>query len=65
MDFLNHQSVEGVGSVNEPTNRSERILFAERLGALNLSWLVLQAKIDSEVSADILYNNAVLTCIIC
>ncbi|XP_077075807.1 nesprin-2a [Siphateles boraxobius] len=49
VDFLNHQSVEGAGSVNEPTNRSERILFSERLGALNLSWLVLQAKIDSQI----------------
>ncbi|KAG1964263.1 nesprin-2 [Pimephales promelas] len=49
VDFLNHQSVEGVGSVSEPTNRSERILFAERLSALNLNWLVLQAKIDSEI----------------
>ncbi|KAK7133211.1 hypothetical protein R3I94_015172 [Phoxinus phoxinus] len=49
VDFLNHQSVEGAGSVNEPTNRSERILFAERLGDLNLSWLVLQAKIDSQI----------------
>ncbi|XDV42021.1 hypothetical protein PO909_010774 [Leuciscus waleckii] len=49
VDFMNHQSVEGAGSVNKPTNRSERILFAERLGALNLSWLVLQAKIDSQI----------------
>ncbi|XP_067239730.1 nesprin-2-like isoform X4 [Chanodichthys erythropterus] len=49
IDFLNYKSVEGAGLVNEPTNRSERILFAEQLGALNLSWLVLQAKIDSEI----------------
>ncbi|XP_016149734.1 nesprin-2-like [Sinocyclocheilus grahami] len=49
VDFLNHQSVEGAGSVNEPTNRNERILFAEQLGALNRSWLILHAKIDSKI----------------
>ncbi|XP_016402729.1 nesprin-1-like, partial [Sinocyclocheilus rhinocerous] len=49
VDILNHQSVEGTGSVNEPTNRNEHILFAEQLGALNLSWLILQVKIDSMI----------------
>ncbi|KAF4099427.1 hypothetical protein G5714_019553 [Onychostoma macrolepis] len=49
VEFLNHQSVEGAGSVNEHTNRNECILFAEQLGALNLSWLILQAKIDSKI----------------
>ncbi|XP_051500897.1 nesprin-2-like [Myxocyprinus asiaticus] len=48
LDFLN-QSVEGVGSVDNLANRTEHILFAEQLGALNLSWLVLQGKIDSEI----------------
>ncbi|XP_052441872.1 nesprin-2-like isoform X3 [Carassius gibelio] len=48
-DFLNYQSVEGAGSVNGPTNRNERILFAEQLGALNKSWLILKAKIDSKI----------------
>ncbi|XP_059369612.1 nesprin-2-like [Carassius carassius] len=48
-DFLNSQSVEGTGSVNEPTNRNERILFAEQLGALNQSWLILKAKIYSKI----------------
>ncbi|XP_051511030.1 LOW QUALITY PROTEIN: nesprin-2-like [Myxocyprinus asiaticus] len=46
IDFLN-QSVEG--SVDDPANRNECNLFAERLGALNLSCLVLQGKIDSEI----------------
>ncbi|XP_043093802.1 nesprin-2 isoform X3 [Puntigrus tetrazona] len=49
VDFLNHQSVEGAGSVNDSTNHYECILFAEQLGALNLSWLVLKAKIDSKI----------------
>ncbi|KAI2651915.1 Nesprin-2 [Labeo rohita] len=44
--------VEEAGSLNEPTNRSEHILFAEQLGALNLSWLILQGKIESKASAD-------------
>ncbi|XP_051954461.1 nesprin-2-like [Xyrauchen texanus] len=48
LDFLN-QSVEGVGSVDDPANRNELNLFAERLGALNLSCLVLQGKIDIEI----------------
>ncbi|KAK2883496.1 hypothetical protein Q8A67_017133 [Cirrhinus molitorella] len=49
VDFLNHQSVEGAESLNEPTNRNELILFAEQLGALNRSLLILQAKIDSKI----------------
>ncbi len=39
--------------MNEPTNRNEYILFAEELGALNLSWFILQAKIDNKVSAEV------------
>ncbi|XP_050993997.1 nesprin-2 isoform X3 [Labeo rohita] len=49
VDFLNRQFVEEAGSLNEPTNRSEHILFAEQLGALNLSWLILQGKIESKM----------------
>ncbi|XP_052390559.1 nesprin-2 isoform X4 [Carassius gibelio] len=49
VDVLNHQSVEGTGSVNEPTDRNEHIVFAEQLGALNLSWLILQVKIDRKI----------------
>ncbi len=45
--------MEGAGSVNEPTNRNECILFAEQLGALNLSLFILQAKIDNKVSAEV------------
>ncbi|XP_056337531.1 nesprin-2 isoform X2 [Danio aesculapii] len=48
-DFLNYRCMKGAESVNEPTNRSERILLAEQLGAFNLRWLVLQAKIDGVI----------------
>ncbi len=42
--------------MNEHTNRNECILFAEQLGALNLSWFILQAKIDSKVSAEVQHS---------
>nr|XP_021324291.1 nesprin-2-like isoform X1 [Danio rerio] len=45
VNFLNHRCMKGAESMNESTNRSERILLAEQLGAFNLRWLLLQAKI--------------------
>ncbi|XP_030628013.1 nesprin-2a [Chanos chanos] len=48
LDFLN-QSVDEPGDMEDLTNRDERILLAEDQGALNLSWILLQREIDSQV----------------
>lgn len=48
LDFVN-QSVDKVGIVEDAANRNERLILAERLGTLNLQWMVLLRKINDQV----------------
>ncbi|XP_017539502.1 nesprin-2 isoform X2 [Pygocentrus nattereri] len=48
VDFLN-QSVEEVGFLDDLGSRKERLCLAEQLGDLNLRWILLQRKIDSQI----------------
>ncbi|KAL6486315.1 hypothetical protein MHYP_G00057070 [Metynnis hypsauchen] len=48
VDFLS-QSVEEVGFLDDPGSRKERLCLAEQLGDLNLRWILLQRKINSQI----------------
>lgn len=49
MDFVN-QSVLQIGGQDVDSKRSDKTDFAERLGAMNRRWQILQGRVNERVS---------------
>lgn len=58
VDFVN-QSVLQIGGQDVESKRSDKTDFAEKLGAMNRRWQILQAHITERVRFSLTYSKSV------